>query len=329
MDQPRADGSMDCPFDRLPLDIIFDILSRLSVSELSTALESYVAWQRIVLTSKIFQRLYDHRNKELWIVLTSDQHSPGLDLCFFNNNSNVSYFFETKCWLLQGAADGLLLLVANDGKLLVGNPLARRFRLLPDTQVSPRLRLESCMKKKLWENDSTPTPTYVQPSISINMVVDEGEGGKTFKVMVWGELRRNQVHALVYSSATDKWTVTLCTNSDIKHTLFSSRFHTTVEGNTIFYSSMQRQRRQCVLAKYDTQTGFFSVNRLVLQVWRRRQWLLGFRMERNEYIKMIVSSGHIYLLSVMIGRQMNINPSQSCGFMGLWRQIPPRGYMSF
>ena len=94
MDQPRADGSMDCPFDRLPLDIIFDILSRLSVSELSTALESYVAWQRI--------------------VLTSDQHSPGPDLCFFNNNSNVSYFFETKCWLLQGAADGLLLFIAND-----------------------------------------------------------------------------------------------------------------------------------------------------------------------------------------------------------------------
>jgi hypothetical protein len=82
--------------------------------------------------------------------------------------------------------------------MLAANVLTRCFRLLPDTKVSPGLGLQSCLKKKLWESNST--PTCVQSSMSINIVVDAT--GKRFKVMVWGELRSNQVHALVYSSST-------------------------------------------------------------------------------------------------------------------------------
>jgi hypothetical protein len=54
--------------------------------------------------------------------------------------------------------------------------------------------------------------------------------------MVLGELRLKQVHALIYSSLTDTWTVKLC--SEIDYKLFRRFFHSTVDGNTIYCTSI-------------------------------------------------------------------------------------------
>ena len=317
----RGNESTECLLDRLPEELLHEVLSRLSITELLKARRTCVSWHRMISSCNIFQQLYDERNKESWIALSSDHRG----FCFFNNNSNKRYFFlsryeadQTKSWLLQGAADGILLLVANDGEMLAGNALTRRFRKLPDTRVSTRLSLKSCLKKKLWPTNSTPETGTVQPSISINLVVDDG--GKTFKVMVWGELRTAQVHALVYSSATEQWTVRLCPN--ISYRLFRQPpFHTTVDGSTIVYSSMKRS----VLANYDTETGVFNEIPCALQ---ERQWGLGIAVHQIQYIKLLVYKGRTFMLSVLVGRRVFIGRpliGQSCALMVLWLANPTVG----
>jgi len=304
----RVDGSTDCLLGRLPEDILHDILSRLSICDLLRARLTCVSWHRIVSSCNIFQQLYDGRSQESWIALTSDPHG----FCLFNNTSNKWYFFQvacqadlTKCWLLQGAADGLMLFVSTEGKMVAANALTRRVRLLPDTKVSPRLGLRSCLKKKLWESNSR--PTCAQPSVSINIVVDAT--GKTFKVMVWGELRSNQVHALVYSSATDKWTVRLC--SDIGYRLFRRPFHSTVDGNTVFYTSIYNTETGSV-ATYDTETGLFVVKRGMLRLPQRT---LGMIVERVQNIKMMVYKSQVFMLGIIMG--FNYIQRQYTALMGL------------
>jgi hypothetical protein len=312
----RVDGSTQCLLDCLPEATLHDILSRLSICDLLRARRTCVAWHRIISSSNIFQRLYDGRNQDSWIALTSDPHNPH-DFCLLNNKSNKWYFLQarhhadlTKCWLLHGAADGLMLFVSSEGKMVVSNALTTRFQLLPDTMVSQRLRLQSCLKKKLWGSNST--PTCVQPSMSINIVVDAA--GKTFKVMVWGELRSTQVHALVYSSSTDKWTVRLCSNVDYK--LFRRPFHSTLDDNTIFYSSINRS----LLASYNTETGLFVVRQRILQL---PQLVLRMVVERVQNIKMMIYKSRIFLLGAIIGRKANVGHSLS--LMGLWQSNPSGG----
>jgi hypothetical protein len=304
----RVDGSTKCLLGRLPEDILHDILSRLSISDLLRARRTCVAWHRIVSSCNIFQRLYDERSEESWIALTGHPRNPD-DFCIFNNNSNKWHFCRaryqadpTKSWLLQGAAEGLMLFVSREGKLGVVNAITRLFRPLPDTKVTPCLRLESCLKKKLLQTKS----------ISINIVVNSA--GKTFKVIVWGELRSNQVHALVYSSATDKWTVRLC--SDIDCRIFRRPFHSTVDGNTIYIASRYRS----VLASYNTETGLFVVQGII---WRLRPLSLGMLVARVRTIGVVVYRNRILLIGVLVGRE--INGGRPSALVGLWQANPSGG----
>ena len=141
----RVDGSTEWLLDRLPEAILHDILSRLSIWDQFRARLTCVSWHRIVSSCNYFKQLYDGRNQESWIALTSDPQNP-LDYCLFNNNSSKWHFFQAryqadpnKCWLLQAAADGLMFFVSREGIMLAANVLTRCFRLLPDTKVSPGL----------------------------------------------------------------------------------------------------------------------------------------------------------------------------------------------
>jgi hypothetical protein len=145
--------------------------------------------------------------------------------------------------------------------------------------------------------------------MSINIVVDAT--GKTFKVMVWGELRSNQVHALVYSSATDKWTVRLC--SGITCGLFRRPFNSTVDGNTIIYTSIHNIKFGLV-ATYDTETGLFVLQPEMLQLG---EWTFGMRVERVKNIKMMVYKSQVFMLGIIIG--FNIIERQSSALMGLFQ----------
>lgn len=295
----RVDRSTECLLDRLPEAILHDILSRLSICEVLRAQQICVAWHNMVSSSNIFQRLYDSRNQESWIALTDGPQNP-FDFCLFNNHSNKSYFFQTmyeadltnSCWLLQGTADGLMLFVSSEGKMVAANALTRSFQLLPDTKVSTRLGLQSCLKKKLWGSNCT-------PSMSINIVVDSAT--KTYKVMVWGEVRSGQVHSLVYSSATDKWSVRLC--SEISYGLFRRPFHSTVHGNTIFYTSTH------MLTTYDTQTDLFVVKLRNLRMPRR---IMDMAVRRVHIITITVYKSQIFILCVVMGWR-------SSAVMGLWQ----------
>jgi hypothetical protein len=226
---------MDC----LPDHIIHDILSRLSIPDLLRARQSCMAWHRMVSFCQIFQEFYDSQNHQSWIALTSSSRLNPDGFLFFNTNDANQYCFlspaqhldghMSTAWLLQGVADGLMLLASREGRLGVTNPLTRRFRLLPDAKLSSRLRLESCLKKNLWHDQV--------PSMSISIVGDLAS--KTFKVVVLGEMRNRQVHALIYSSVTDTWTIKLC--SEIDHKLFRNLSHSTAEGNTIHCISTDRR----------------------------------------------------------------------------------------
>jgi outer membrane protein assembly factor BamB len=211
------------------------------------------------------------------------------------------FFFQARyqadpgaSWLLQGAADGVMLFVSSEGKMVAANALTKRFRLLPDTKVSPRLCLESCLKKKLRGSNSA--------TISINIVVDPAD--KTFKVIVWGELRLNQVHALVYSSAADVWTVKLC--SGINCRLFRRPFQSTVDGNSIYFSSMDKS----VLVRYDTETGLFEAN----LIDRFNPRLLGRLVKPVHDIMMVVYKNQIFLLGVIVCRS-----GHSSALVALWK----------
>ena len=112
----HVDGSTECLLDCLPEAILHDILSRLSICDLLRARETCVAWHRVVSSCKIFQKIYNERNQESWIAiaLTNDPQNPD-DFCPFNN-SNKWFFSQARyqadpaaSWLLQGAADGVML----------------------------------------------------------------------------------------------------------------------------------------------------------------------------------------------------------------------------
>lgn len=170
----REDESTECFLDRLPEDIVQDILSRMYISDLLKARATCCAWRHTISFCKIFQLLYDQRNRESWIALTSDPKN-NYDFCLFNKNPSKWYFIpalfqldRTKCWRLQAAADGLMLFVTTEGKILVTNHLTKQVRLLPDTKVSPRLGLQSSLKKKLGQNKNNSAPgKVVQSSVSM------------------------------------------------------------------------------------------------------------------------------------------------------------------
>ena len=199
-----------------------------------------------------------------------------------------------------------LCFISTEGKLVVLNPLTRRFQLLLHTKISPRLGLQSCLKKKLRQNNSTPSAA-AQSSVCIHLVVS----GSKFKVVLWGELRTHMVHALVYSSTTEKWTVRPC--PDINYTLFRQPFHSTADGDTIFYTSINRS----MVAIYNTQNGsFVAQHRLLLLP----PWQLGMALERVQNIKLLVHKSREYLLGIIIGYIFMGGHYNT--FLGLWQAHP-------
>lgn len=285
---PREDSQLNYPIKRgrigstpsysimdcLPEHIIHDILSRLSIPDLLRARQSCIAWHRMVSFCHIFQQFYDSQNHQSWIALTSSSRLNPDGLLFFNTYDANQYCFlspaqhldgnMSKAWLLQGVTDGLMLLASREGRLGVANPLTRRFRLLPDAKVSLRLRLESCLRKNLWRDQV--------PSMSISIVGDLAS--KTFKVVVLGEMRNRQVHALIYSSVTDTWTLKLC--SEIDHNLFRNLSHSTVEGNTIHCIAIDRKRTWLSppwMVSYNTETHLSvvqNIERIEYDYYRKR-----------------------------------------------------------
>lgn len=311
-----------CPFDLLPESILHDILSRLSIPDLLIARQSCVSWHRIVSFCQIFQELYDEVNHESWIALSSSSRLNPNGFVLFNANDAKQYHFlslaqhvadpTTKSWLLQGVAEGLMLLASREGRLAVANPLTRRFRLLPDAKLSTRLRLESCLKKKLWQLrlKKKPWQPHQLPSISINIVGDLAS--KSFKVMVWGELRNKQVHALVYSSVTDTWTIQLC--PDIDHNLFRHLSHSTADGTTIYCNSNYRHSvRPRRMVSYNTETLRSVVEEMP---GMDLSGIDGTRLERVQTIGLVAYKNRIFLLGVLAGilRPLTV--------VGLWEANP-------
>jgi len=127
-----------CLLDCLPESILQDILSRLSIPDLLMARQSCVAWHRIVSFCPIFRELYDERNQQSWITLTStSRYNPDGFVLFNTNNADQCYFLSlaqhlavpmTTCWLLHGVAEGLMVLASREGRLGVVNPLTRQLR---------------------------------------------------------------------------------------------------------------------------------------------------------------------------------------------------------
>ena len=78
------------------------------------------------------------------------------------------------------------------------------------------------------------------------------------------------------------------TFQNINYRLFKPPFHTTVDGNTIAYSSMQHS----MLANYDTKTKLFNEIQCVL---REHQWVLVIIVHRIQYIKLLVYKGRTFL----------------------------------
>ena len=317
------DESTECLLDRLPDDIEHDILSRLSISDLLRARVTCHAWDDTISSSHIFQLLYDQRNRESWIALTSHPQNP-YDFGLFNNNPNPSkwYFIRgtygadvTESWFLQGTADGFMLFVSTEGNIKVTNPLTKRFRLLPDIKFSLRLGLQSCLKRKLRgsKSNSKSTPsTTAQLSLSIHLVVDAAK----FKVIVWGELRTHMVHALVYSSATDKWTVREC--PDINFRLFKLQFHATAVEDTIYFYSITRS----MLATYNTETGLFVAEQINLPL-RQGQLTAAMDRVRVHTIKLVVHKSQVFLLGIIFG--YIFNRGHHASLIGLWQAAPTRG----
>ena len=311
----RVHGSLECPFDRLPESILHDILSRLTICHLLIARRTCVAWHHIVSYCKFFQQLYDERNEESWIALRSPVGNPE-HVCLFNIDSNKWWFLQAQnqyqTWLLQGAAEGLMLFVGRDGKLAVANPLTGQFRLLPNTWVTSHLRLDMCLQRKLWGG----TTTALQVHLSLSIVVDPA-GEKAFKVMVWGELRTRQVHFLVYSSATDTWTTKLC--PDIHYRLFRRQFFPTVDGNTIYIIS-----HYCsVFARYKTETGLFVVQQIN---WPARHWFFRMVVDLVQSLGIIAYRSQILLIGVIHGREVwQANVGHPSSFVGLWQGNPTEG----
>lgn len=296
-----------CPFDCLPESILHDIFSRLSIPDLLIARQSCVSWYRIVSSCQIFQKLYDERNHESWIALCSSSRLNPNGFVLFNANDAKQYHFlslaqhvadpMTKSWLLQGVADGLMLLASREGRLAVANPLTRRFRLLPDAKLSSRLRLESCLKKKLWQPrlKKKPWQPHHLPSISINIFGDSAS--KSFKVMVWGELRNKQVHVLVYNSRTDTWTIQLC--PEIDHNLFRHLSHSTTDGTTIYCNSNYRHSvRPRRMVSYNTETLSSVVEEMP---GMDLSGIDGTRLERVQTIGMVAYKSQIFLLGILAG----------------------------
>ena len=194
--------------------------------------------------------------------------------------------------------------MSKEGKLAVANPLTRKMRILPDTQVTSKLNLHQCLKGRVW-SWRTATPSI---HLSVQTVVDNG-GEKTFKVTVWGELRTRQIHLLVYSSATDSWSTQLC--SDVDHRFFKSPFFN-VDGHTIYVTSPYRSRP--MVARYDTDTGLFVVNqRRTLQF---REWFRRIVVERVQIIGTIAYRSQILLLAGIVGEYKGI----PLALVALWQQ---------
>lgn len=312
-----------CLFERLPEYIVHDILSRLSIPDLLMAGQSCVAWHRIVSLCPIFQQLYDERNHQPWIALTATSpNNPDGFVLFNANDANHCYFLSlaqhlaapmTTSWLLKGVADGLMLLASTQGRLAVVNPLTRRIRLLPDAKITPRLRLESCLKKKLWHHDHL-------PSISMNIAVDLGS--KTFKVMVLGEVRINQVHALIYSSLTDTWTIKLC--PEIDHKLFRRFFHSTVHGKTIYCTSIYPLTINCTsiypkwMVSYNTETQLSVIEEIPLMDFSE---IGRTRFRRVQTIGIVGYENRIFVLGVVSGRHALLL-WRPFTVVGLWEANP-------
>jgi len=310
------------PFDGLPECLLHDILSRLSIPDLLIARQSCVSWYRIVSSCRIFQELYDERNHESWVALCSSSRLNPNGFVLFNANDAKQYHFlsltqhvtdpMTKSWLLQGVAEGLMLLASREGRLAVANPLTRHFRLLPDAKLSSRLRLQACLKKKLWQHrlKKKPWQTNQLPSISINIVGDSAS--KSFKVMVWGELRNKQVHALVYSSVTDTWTIQLCPEMD--HNVFRYLSHSTTDGTTIYCNlNYLRSARPLRMVSYNTETLLTVIDELM---GMDLSGIDGTRLERVQTIGMVAYKSRMFLLGVLAGilRPFTV--------VGLWEANP-------
>ena len=113
--RPRSDKSTECFCEGLSEDIEHDILSRLNIRDLLRARLTCHAWHDSISSSHIFQLLYDQRNRESWIAVTSDPLNPN-KFCLVNNNPSKWYYIKgfyhwdlTKSWLLLGAPGGLML----------------------------------------------------------------------------------------------------------------------------------------------------------------------------------------------------------------------------
>jgi len=186
------------------------------------------------------------------------------------------------------------MLVANrKGTLAVANPLTRRLRLLPDAKISSHVCLASCLKKKLWQHDL--------PSISINIVAESEL--QTFKVMVLGEMRMKEVHALIYNSLTDTWTIKRC--SDINYKLFRRFFHSTVHGNTIYCASIYPLTINCTsiypkwMVSYNTETQLCVAEEIPL-IDMSEIGSTSFR--RVQTIGIVGYKSRIFLLGVVVGK---------------------------
>ena len=281
----RFDASKDCLLEYLPDSILHDILARLQICDLWRLQETSQDWDHTISSSEDFHRIYDERNRESWIALINDPQNPhGFHL--FSNSNQWAFFhvnfqgYQSRGWLLQGAADGVMLLVSSEGEMVAANILTKRFRPLPDTMVSTRLGLQSCLKKMLWANNST--SRCVQPPMYMEIVVDQNPEAarEAFRVIVWGELRSNQVHCLVYTSTTDTWSVRLCSGTDAG--LFRRPFVCCIDhGNNAIYLTCLNPY---VIAKYNIESGLLEKFRQL-----RRRVLRG-PTDHGRIILMVVDS---------------------------------------
>jgi len=130
--------------------------------------------------------------------------------------------------------------------------------------------------------------------------------------MVWGELRNKQVHALVYSSMTDTWTIQL--RPEIDHYFFRYLSQSTTDGTTIYCNSCYRNTaRPYRMVSYNTETGLSVVEGL----WGMD--LLGIdgtRLELVQIIRMVAYKNRIFLLGVL---DETLRPLT---LVGLWEANP-------
>jgi len=131
-----------------------------------------------------------------------------------------------------------------------------------------------------------------------------------------------QVHALIYSSLTDTWTIKLC--SEIDHKLFRRFFHSTVDGNTIYCTSIYPLTINCIsiypqwMVSYKAETQLSVVEEIPFMDFSE---IGRTRFRRVQTIGIVGYKSRIFLLGFVAGRH-ELLLWRPFTVVGLWEANP-------